>query len=206
MQWPWQRRARKMNRRAGSPVSEHRALDERCGLRTAKPCGSGTRCWCQVGGGVSALPGPRNLQSADDGDKMNSSPGRARNKPLKPLRRECRCDAGEPVVTTVCLLPLHTGCGCIGHPAFPAPSVFWRDTARHSPGRFAPRDRKIVSAIERRPREAPHPALACPSCGTSYGLFFGGLIFYGAASSPTVKSIILINQRLGRRLGLWRAV
>jgi hypothetical protein len=29
-------------------------------------------------------------QSADDGDKTNSSPGRARNKPLKPLRRECR--------------------------------------------------------------------------------------------------------------------
>jgi len=117
-------------RRAGSPVSEHRALDERRGLWTAKPCGSGTRCWCQVGGGVSALPGPANLQSADDGGKTNSSPGRARNKPLKPLRRECRCDAGEPVVTTVCLLPLHTGRGCIGHPAFPAPSVFWRDTVR----------------------------------------------------------------------------
>jgi hypothetical protein len=29
-------------------------------------------------------------QSADDGDKTNSSPGRARNKPLKPLCRECR--------------------------------------------------------------------------------------------------------------------
>ena len=27
---------------------------------------------------------------ANDGDKTNSSPGRARNKPLKPLRRECR--------------------------------------------------------------------------------------------------------------------
>jgi len=27
---------------------------------------------------------------ADDGDKTNSSPGRARNRPLKPLRRECR--------------------------------------------------------------------------------------------------------------------
>jgi len=28
----------------------------------------------------------QNLQSADDGDKTNSSPGRARYKPLKPLR------------------------------------------------------------------------------------------------------------------------
>jgi hypothetical protein len=25
--------------------------------RTAKPCGPGTRCWCQVGGGMSAQPG-----------------------------------------------------------------------------------------------------------------------------------------------------
>ena len=33
--------------------------------------------------------------------KRNSSPGRARRKPLKPSRRECRV-SGEPVVTTVC--------------------------------------------------------------------------------------------------------
>ena len=33
-------------------------------------------------------------------------------------------DFGATVVTTVCLLPLHAGCGCLGHPAFPAPSVF----------------------------------------------------------------------------------
>jgi len=27
------------------------------GLRTVKPCGPGTRCWCQVSGGTSARPG-----------------------------------------------------------------------------------------------------------------------------------------------------
>jgi hypothetical protein len=27
------------------------------GSRTAKPCGPGTRCWCQVGGGARAQPG-----------------------------------------------------------------------------------------------------------------------------------------------------
>src|ERR1700761_3754643 len=58
------------------------------------------------------------LESADDGGKTNSSPGRAWHKPLRPLRRECRV-SGVPVVTTVCLLLLHTGCGCGGHPAFP---------------------------------------------------------------------------------------
>jgi len=28
-------------------------------LRTAKPCGPGTRCWCQAGGGASTQPGFR---------------------------------------------------------------------------------------------------------------------------------------------------
>src|SRR6266566_7912795 len=53
------------------------------------------------------------------------SPGRARNKPLKPLRGECRVYSGVPVVTTlVCFVLFRTrGCGCIGHPAFPAPSI-----------------------------------------------------------------------------------
>jgi len=37
--------------------------------------------------------------------------------------------SGEPAVTTVCLLPLHTGCGCIGHPAFPTPSFRAEDIA-----------------------------------------------------------------------------
>ena len=55
------------------------------GSRTAKPCGPGTRCWCQVGGGFGQPDRARqDLQSADDGDKTNSSPGRARHKPLKP--------------------------------------------------------------------------------------------------------------------------
>jgi len=32
-------------------------LDERRWWRMAKPCGPGTRCWCQVSGGMSARPG-----------------------------------------------------------------------------------------------------------------------------------------------------
>jgi hypothetical protein len=67
-----------------------------------KPCGPGTRCWCQIGGGSSARPGPAKPQSADDGDKTNSSPGRARNKPLKPLRAGMPGCSGGPVVTNSC--------------------------------------------------------------------------------------------------------
>jgi len=37
-------------------------------------------------------------------------------------------------VTTVCLLPLHTGCGCSGHPAFPTPSFFLGEKFMHDSG------------------------------------------------------------------------
>src|ERR1700733_12136018 len=39
--------------------------------------------------------------SAGDGGKQARSPGRARRKPLKPLRRECRVFSGVTVVTTL---------------------------------------------------------------------------------------------------------
>src|SRR6202011_4381041 len=40
----------------------------------------------QVCGGMSARPGADKPQSANDGDNKARSPGRARSKPLKPLR------------------------------------------------------------------------------------------------------------------------
>src|SRR5260370_32315444 len=65
--------------------------------------------------------------------KRNSSPGRARRKPLKPLRREGRIAPATPVVTTVCYF-LHTGHGCGGHPGLPAPSFFLRTRIQHHLG------------------------------------------------------------------------
>ena len=47
------------------------------------------RRWRQVGG----------INSAGDGGKRARSPGRARRKPLKPLRGECRAFSGVTVVT-----------------------------------------------------------------------------------------------------------
>jgi len=113
MRWTRQRRARRNGHRAGfTPVSDQRRADERrcfCfhqrfggrahtlrplgedGSRTVKPCGPGTRCWCQVGGGFANPTGFRTaVNSPTTVTKTNSSPGRARSKPLKPLRRECR--------------------------------------------------------------------------------------------------------------------
>jgi hypothetical protein len=85
---------------------------------------------------LRAQPGSTNVQSAGDGDKRNSSPGRARRKPLKPLRAGMPGDSGVPVASTPVLFFCTGGCGCSGHPAFPTPSIFRADnfaTAR-TPG------------------------------------------------------------------------
>jgi hypothetical protein len=50
----WTRQRRRARLRAGrvfGSVSVRRARGRTALLRTAKPCGPGTRCWCQVGGG-----------------------------------------------------------------------------------------------------------------------------------------------------------
>ena len=76
-------------------------------LRTAKACGSGTRGWCQIGGGFREPNRvSQNRQFAGDGGKRNSSPGRARYKPSN----HCAGKAGGPADTCmlvcvfVCLL------------------------------------------------------------------------------------------------------
>ena len=46
----------------------------------------------------------RKMISAGDGSKRARSPGRARRKPLKPLRGECRMFSGVTVVTTLACL------------------------------------------------------------------------------------------------------
>jgi hypothetical protein len=93
-----------------------------------------SRRWRQVGDNAS--------HCVDDGDKKARSPKRARRKPLKPLRRECRHVSAIPVVTCLCAFYFRTqGCGCGQHPAFPAPSVFWRGLSAMTRWRFASRER-----------------------------------------------------------------
>src|SRR3954452_12140246 len=71
------------------------------------------RRWHQAGGSISV----------GDGGNKARSPGRARRKPLKPLRGECRvsrCDRGDyaRMLFYFCM----RGCGRIERLAFPAPS------------------------------------------------------------------------------------
>src|SRR2546430_3423247 len=100
-------------------------------LRTAKSCGpdaptlvSRLRMLCR--------PYRVRMQCkfANDGGKRARSPGRARRKPLKPLRAGTSGDSGVLVVTRV--RSTTTKCtrdrGCNGHPAFPTPSLGGRFT------------------------------------------------------------------------------
>src|SRR6266851_8603181 len=79
-------------------VSDHRHADERrcCGRQNRVVLTP--RRWRQVRGVASARPGLDKTISADDGGKRARSPGRARHKPLKPLR------AGMPGVPVYSLL------------------------------------------------------------------------------------------------------
>ena len=65
------------------------------------------------------------------------SPGRARNKPLKPLRAgmpgDLGCTCGD-YARVLCFKYCTRGYGCGGHPAFPTPSVFWGAWFWHSSG------------------------------------------------------------------------
>ena len=71
------------------------AKDEGADSRTAKSCGPDASTLASS----FAEATPRG-----DGDNKARSPGRARYKPLKPLRGECRAISGVTVVTTlVCL-------------------------------------------------------------------------------------------------------
>jgi hypothetical protein len=77
------------------------------------------RRWCQV---------PRKQASCKflggDGGNKARSPGRARRKPLKPLRREGRVFRWTCGDYSCAFYLCTRGCGCNGHPAFPAPSDF----------------------------------------------------------------------------------
>src|SRR6267142_4917039 len=94
-------------------------------LRTAKSCGPDAPT---LASSLRSCVGPTGLRqdiSAGDGGKQARSPGRARRKPLKPLRAGTSGDSGVLVVTRV--RSTNTKCtrgrGCHGHPAFPTPSL-----------------------------------------------------------------------------------
>ena len=150
MRWTRQRFARDgiAGRVLRDFVSDQQRADERCFRGRQNRVVLTPRRWRQVRGMASRPNRARTSQiSADDGGKRARSPGRARHKPLKPLRAGMPGDAGVLVVTRV--LSTNTKCtrgrGCSGRPAFPTPSLGREINARL--GRFAPRDREFMFEI-----------------------------------------------------------
>src|SRR6266852_3133729 len=147
MRWTRQRFAREVIAgRVERPVSDQQHADERRLLRTAKSCGPDAPT---LASSLRRHVGPTGLRqpiSADDGGKQARSPGRARRKPLKPLRAGMPGDPGATVVNTRVLSTLRTrGCGCSGHPAFPTPSIGREINATTRALRAA--GREVVSAV-----------------------------------------------------------
>jgi hypothetical protein len=110
-------------------------------MRTAKSCGPDAPTPASSSRRQAGPTGFDKPYSRDDGGKQARSPGRARRKPLKPLRRECRvnrCDRGDyaRVLISFCM----RGCGRSERPAFPAPSVIGANGFFITRA-FAPRER-----------------------------------------------------------------
>src|SRR5438445_4041366 len=76
-----------------------------------------------------------------DGGKRARSPGRARYKPLKPLRREGRMIRHHLWRLPCAFYHCTRAAGASWHPVFPAPSAF-RGWLTVQLGRIAPRDTK----------------------------------------------------------------
>ena len=98
------------------------------------------RRWCQV---LEKQASCKFL--GGDGGKKARSPGRARNKPYNHRAGNAGLP-GEPVVTNSCAFYLCArGCGRVGRPAFPAPSVFRRPDYGAKLGRVVPREYESVA-------------------------------------------------------------
>ncbi len=130
MRWTRQRRARNV---VAGRVSRERstACRRTAHARTAKSCGSGTRCWCQVGGGFFNPTGFGLAIFVNDGDKTNSRTGKITKYAVKPLRREGRVFRGTcgdyRVLTTLCT----RAAGAAGTRLSLRPCFFGQDYSHH---------------------------------------------------------------------------
>ncbi len=128
-------------------MSDHRHADERRFSRTAKSCGPDAPTLASSSRSCVGPTGLRQNISADDGGKRARSPGRARHKPLKPLRAGM---PGVPVYSLllVCVLPIqvHTRPRVQRAPGIPHALKGGREIHAEL-GRIVSRGREVVSEI-----------------------------------------------------------
>ena len=113
--------------------------------------------------------------SVGDGDNQARSPGRARRKPLKPLRAGMPGDSGATVVTTLVWFYFYPtrGCGCMGTRHSPRPLYFWASGSSTTRALSAPRDRENVSEFARRHCEERSDEAIHSSFARRHGLLRG---------------------------------
>jgi hypothetical protein len=149
----------------GGSIRERSTARRRPALRrTAKPCGPGTRCWCQVGGGASAQPGldkPYSPMTVTRRIRRRGDHGISR-KTIAQGRSVAPADTCMLVCAFLCTLA-HETAGASQHPAFPAPSVSRGRKLQTNLGRIAPRDRGDMSASLRGAKATKQSIL--PLCG-----------------------------------------
>src|SRR5258705_855861 len=137
MRWTRQRLARDgiAGRVGERPVSDHQASGREMLQRTAKSCGPDASTPASSPAEVkSARPGADKPYPRDDGDKKARSPGRARRKPLKPLRAGMPGDSGVLVVTRVRSITTsaHEAAGALGTRRSPRP--LWAEDSSNASG------------------------------------------------------------------------
>jgi hypothetical protein len=125
MRWTRRRFARDgiAGRVGERPVSDHQASGREMLQRTAKSCGPDAPMLASSSRSRVGPTGLRQDLSADDGGKTARSPGRARRKPLKPLRAGTPGDSGVLVVTRVrsTTTSAHEAAGALGTRRSPRP-------------------------------------------------------------------------------------
>jgi len=147
MRWTRQRFARDgiAGRVGERPVSDHQASGREMLQRTAKSCGPDAPT---LASSLRSQVGPTGLRqniSAGDGGKTARSPGRARRKPLKPLRAGTSGDSGVLVYSCAFYhYQVHTRPRVQRASGVPH-ALFGREIYQRL-GRIARRGRKRVSA------------------------------------------------------------
>jgi hypothetical protein len=111
--------------------------------------GQGVWSWRPDAGVKSAI------RSAGDGGKRARSPGE-HVIGVKTIAQGRPDQFGEPAVTNSCAFYFRTrGCGCIGHPAFPAPSVYRGTVFWQSSGVSRRENAELCLMDTSAPRSAP---------------------------------------------------
>src|SRR5882724_12552533 len=128
-------------------------------LRTAKSCGPDAPTLASSSRSRVGPTGLRQDISADDGGKRARSPGRARRKPLKPLRAGMPGDSGVLVVTRVrsTTTSAHEAAGALGIRRSPRPLLGGRFINASGASR-----RGVVNACLMN-TSAPHPQPSSPA-------------------------------------------